>query len=322
VDKQPFFERLASVPIYQWQGFVQTPSLNADENLDLEVGETIYENKYGWEWTMFWKLLFLGGPLMAYILSIQWYDNNMVNSWEYWSRFNLVVIPHNMMRNAQENNRIENINYWGAELWYIQIAMRKFIVYPFLILSAYAYLKIWSHIGTQTVLKAAFNRSKDVVFIWRPGNYLRKRLDICELHYLERPMNYLPMSGWQHYAELNGNKKNGYVSINDLRTNNDYHWFSGDQYWNHDVKSYFDDNTSTYWRGNTCKDVNKGLMFENSDYTTIEETELHRKVEEEIKEAIVKFGPIQRNDYEHSFKYQMKKKMNDDRYRLVSGVNH
>jgi hypothetical protein len=299
---------------------VQTPPLNSNENLDLELGETIYENKYGWEWTLFWKLMMLGVPLMMYILTIQWYDNNMVNSFEYWSRFQLTAIPHNLLRNAQENKRIENINYWGAEMWYFQIALRKFFVYPMVLLSTYAYLKMWTKIGTRTVLKAAFNRSKDVVFIWRPGKYLRKNLDIAELHYLERPMNYLPMSGWQHYSELNGNKKHGYVSMCDLRTQKQYHMYSGDQYWNQDVKSHFDDNTSTYWRGNTCKDVNKGLKFDNSNYLTVEERERNRKVEEELKEAIMKFGPIQRNDYEHSFKYQMKKSMNYSRHSIVQGA--
>ena len=37
-------------------------------------------------------------------------------------------------------------------------------------------------------------------------------------------------------------------------------------------------------------------------------------------DAIMKYGPIQRNDYEHSFKYQMKKSMNYTRHSIVQGA--
>jgi hypothetical protein len=51
------FERAPAHPGYQFQPFVQTPSMDPDPTLNFELGETIYENKRVLEWTRFWKTL-------------------------------------------------------------------------------------------------------------------------------------------------------------------------------------------------------------------------------------------------------------------------
>ena len=60
------FERAPAHPGYQFQPFVQTPSLDPDPTLNFDKGEVIYENPKVLEWTRFWKTLFgsllLGWP--------------------------------------------------------------------------------------------------------------------------------------------------------------------------------------------------------------------------------------------------------------------
>jgi hypothetical protein len=51
------FERAPAHPGYQFQPFVQTPSMDPDPTLNFEQGETIYENKRVTEWVRFWKVL-------------------------------------------------------------------------------------------------------------------------------------------------------------------------------------------------------------------------------------------------------------------------
>ena len=48
-------ERSPAHPGYQFQPFVQTPSMDPDPTLDFKQGETIYENSRVVEWTRFWK---------------------------------------------------------------------------------------------------------------------------------------------------------------------------------------------------------------------------------------------------------------------------
>ena len=48
-------ERAPAHPGYQYQPFVQTPSMNPDPTLNFKMGETIYENYRVVEWTRFWK---------------------------------------------------------------------------------------------------------------------------------------------------------------------------------------------------------------------------------------------------------------------------
>lgn len=48
-------ERSPAHPGYQFQPFVQTPSLDPHEDLDFRLGETVYENKNIIEWTRFWR---------------------------------------------------------------------------------------------------------------------------------------------------------------------------------------------------------------------------------------------------------------------------
>ena len=314
------FERILSTPLYQWQPFVQTPSLNPDENLNLEIGETIYEDKWAYEWAIFYKLMFVLPLVCLYVIIMQFYEQGIVASYNFTRRLGAFPVTFNEVSNIYDEERVNRFHYWGKDLWTYQHWIRRFIMYPTLIVATIFLFTMMKKIGGQTIVKAAFNRDKDVVFYWTTGT-ITKEGHVTELHFLERAMTPHVL-GWKHNGELNGNK-DSYIFIKDLRKFKTFYYFKADErYWNPDVKKYFDDNTSTFWRGNTSKDVNKGLHFDSSLHLTVEQSDLRKTVNEELINAIKKHGPIQKYDYENSYKYQLKKKLNDYRYNLLAGNNH
>lgn len=320
LDKNPFFERILSNPLYQWQPFVQTPSLNPDENLNLEIGETIYEDKWAYEWSIFYKLLFILPLVCIYVMIFQFYDQGIIASFNFTRRFGAMPVVFNEVSNIYDEERVQKFHNWGKDLWTYQHWIRRLLMYPVVFLVTAFYVMMIRKIGSQTVIKAAFNRDKDVVFYWTSG-MLTKEVNVTELHFLEKTMTPYVLT-WKHYGELNGNR-NSYIFMKDLRKFKSYYYFKADErYWNPDVKKYFDDHTSTHWRGNVSKDVNKGLQFGSSLHLTIDQEELYKSVNEELVHAIKKHGPIQKYDYENSYKFQLKKKLNDYRYNLLAGTNH
>lgn len=51
-------ERAPAHPGYQFQPFVQTPSMNPDPTLSFDMGETVYENRQVLEWVRLYKVFF------------------------------------------------------------------------------------------------------------------------------------------------------------------------------------------------------------------------------------------------------------------------
>jgi hypothetical protein len=299
---------------------VQTPSLNSDENLNLEMGETIYEDKWAFEWAIFYKLMFALPLVCLYVIFMQFYEQGITASYNFNKRLGAFPLTFNEVSNIYDEERVNKFHYWGKDLWTYQHWVRRFIMYPVLLLATIWVGYMLRHIGNQTIIKAVFNRDKDVVFYWTTG-ILHKQCHVTELHFLERAMTPNILS-WKHNGELNGNR-DSYIFMKDLRKFKSFYFFKADErYWNPDVKKYFDDHTSTFWRGNTSKDVNNGLHFKSSLHLTVEQTDLVKTVNEELVQAIKKHGPIQKYDYENSYKYQLKKKLNDYRYNLLAGSNH
>lgn len=316
IDKNPFLERIDSVPLYQWMPFTQTPSLNPDVDLDLELGEVLYEDKWAYEWALLMKLLLLVAPIGLFIYLIQAYENNSVPSHNLRSRYTFsAIFPGMMHENYIETDKVQKLVYWGSDMWSWQHWVRKILVYPtVLAFGVYVggYLKF---IGSTTVIKAYFNRSKDILFVWRPG-ILGKRLYTYELHHLEKPLSSI-VGNWKSFGYVNGNQ-NGYSSIYDTRTTEIFFFKEDGRYWNADVKKHFDDNTNTYWKGLRSKDVDKGVFINNSLFESASEQENNRIVDEELKEAIKKHGPVQKMDYEHSYEYQLKKRLYENKSGLLS----
>lgn len=308
-----------SNPVYQWQPFVQTPYINPDENLDLEEGETIYEDKWAQEWVIFWKLAAVFPVVFLYLLVTQWFDNNLSSSISYLRQFGLMLPSEiNVHKLTQETNRFDVYKNWGKGLIHWEHWIERLIGYPTALLFVIITSLGVSRIGKEVVYKAVYNRSKDLVFIYRSGPLGEAKCHISELHFLEKSNSPL-IASWKYYGFLNGNKHSS-SPIVDLNSNELFTFKSHPDFWNHNLKSHFDENTETYWRGLKSKDVNRGLTFNNSFELSNEEAPLYNRVEEELRDAIVKHGPLQKHDYDHSIRYSLRKRLADNRMKLLNGA--
>jgi hypothetical protein len=85
-------ERAPAHPGYQYQPFVQTPSMDPDATLNFKHGETIYENHKVIEWTRFWKAMtFSTFGLMPGFYTFEMYAGDgapstswMADNWSWW----------------------------------------------------------------------------------------------------------------------------------------------------------------------------------------------------------------------------------------------
>jgi hypothetical protein len=311
-DKNPLTERVESHPMYQWQPFVQTPSWEPNKDLCLEEGETIYENKWVHEWVVFWRMCLYLSPLAIFWYIYESYNNNTPASPEYSRRFSFIQ-PMNSFFRGLPRRMPENVNYWGSNLWLWQHFIRKGLVYAALI-SAVVMGRKAVRIGNSYVIKAVYNREKDLVFIWRPTGVFAKQMHVYELHYLEQTVPRVT-NGWKDL----GYEKDGIFMVHDLRLNHEMLFYNEKKFWNIDERDHFFRNTQTYWRGLRHKDVNRGIFFNRSDSMTEEEILTTKKVNEEVKSAVEKHGPIFITDYEFNYKYQLKKRVQEIKRNLIEG---
>jgi hypothetical protein len=300
--------------LYQFQPFVQVPSWEPNKDLCLEEGETIYENKYIFEWVLFWRLFVLLLPLPVLLILFESYNNNTPPSPEYTSRFAGVVPPFNMTFRGLPRKLTETLNYWGASMWYWQHWIRKSLAYVVLIAAGISLRKV-TKIGSEYVTKAVYNRERDLVFIWRPTRFLGKEMHVYELHYLEQTVPRV-VSSWKNLGSL---QKDGILLVHDLRLDHELVFYNEKKYWNIDERDHFFKNTTTLWRGLKHKDFNMGLFIKRSDQMSEEELLHVKKVNQEVKSAIEKWGPVGLTDYEYNYSYQLKKRIQDIKRNLIEG---
>lgn len=134
------FERVYSHPLYQLQPFVQTPPLDYDENVNLEEGETIYENKYVYEWVLFWRLVLAMAPIPIILLFLETYNTQSNVTPEYLSRFTLWTPIYSMVKRGYDRPMAQKILYWGKDMWLWQHWIRKGLAYPLLISAVFIIL--------------------------------------------------------------------------------------------------------------------------------------------------------------------------------------
>jgi hypothetical protein len=135
------------------------------------------------------------------------------------------------------------------------------------------------------------------------------------MHYLEQTVPVI-ISSWKHLGNF---KKDGVFNVKDLRLDHDLTFYNDKKYWNIDEREYFMKNTQTYWRGLRHKDVDHGIFINNSNELTHEELAIVKKTNEEIKQAIDKYGPVGVTDYEYNYRYQLKKRIQDLKRDLIEG---
>lgn len=268
------------------------------------------------------KLLVLLPISLIAIILTQVYENDYALSIDYMRRFFPSFTPWNPLESSTDKKRFTGVNWWGADHWNWQTGLRKGGVYPLLIVVLYMVSVLLTKIGNTRVLKACFNRSKDLVFVTVPDGFISKKVIPVELHYLEKIMPFMATS-WKYMPEINGNKHGDIIIENTYNGECQQFYFrANEKFWNPELKKYFDSQTSTYWQGNSCKDINRGLRFNNSPYMTVDENNSFNEIENEIVKSVEKYGPIKKHDYEHSFNYQVSKKIAQYKRDLLVGANH
>ena len=124
-------ERAPAHPGYQFQPFVQTPTMEPDPTLNFEMGETIYENRRVTEWTRLWRLLTFSTVAIApgfYIFEIYAADGApsldwMHEKWGWWQ------IPKQFQDGGGWN--LHDIRYCDDhEYMNIQYGVKRAIVRP------------------------------------------------------------------------------------------------------------------------------------------------------------------------------------------------
>jgi hypothetical protein len=208
----------------------------------------------------------------------------------------------------------ELINYWGSNLWLWQHWVRKGLVYIAL-LTAAAFGRKGFRWGHEYVTKAVYNRERDLVFVFRPTGLFSKQLHIYELHYLEQTVPRITSS----WSQLGNFQKDGIFTVHDLRLDHELYFYNEKKYWNVDQRDHFFKNTTTFWTGLRHKDVDRGIFFNNSSALTEEEIVSTRKINQEVKEAVQKHGPIGIADYDFNYNYQIKKRIQDIKRNLLEG---
>ncbi len=299
--------------MYQWQPFVQVPSWEPHKDLCLEEGETIYENKWVYEWILFWRLLVFVAPLSVFWYLYEAYNNNTPASPEYSNRF-APIHPMNSFLRGLPRRIPEQLNYWGSSMWTWQHWIRKGLFYPVGIM-LYFMMRKFNRFGADYVIKASFNRERDLVFVWRATSTFKKHVDIFELHFLERTVPSVT-SSWSNLGMF---KKDGLFAVWDLRLTDHMTFYNESKYWNVDQRDHFMKNTNTFWQGLRHKDVNRGIFFNRSSAMTEEEVLKQKRINEEVKAAVQKHGPIFLTDYECNYKYQLKKRIQDIKRNLIEG---
>ena len=280
-------ERAPAHPGYQFQPFVQTPSMDPDPTLSFEPGEVIYENKKVTEWIRFWKTMTavtLGAWPAFYCFEIYSADGApslswMSDNWNFWQ------IPQQFQDGSGWG--LEGVRYCDDhEYMNIQYGMKRSIVRPsntFYMLSVFALLQ---HINFDYVSKMVYNRDKDLVFVYRPDGFWGETEHVYEVHHLEQ-MVPAPVTA---VKDLTMNRNDGILTVYDMSKRHYLKFYGEDKYWNQEIKEDFLSQTRSMWQGNA--DKYNGRIFNLSHRANEEVTLTQLKVDRELQEAIAKHGKI------------------------------
>ena len=297
-------ERAPAHPGYQFQPFVQTPSMDPDPTLSFEQGDTIYENKKVTEWVRFWKActaLVVGGWPAFYTFeiyagdgapSLQW----MAEQWNFWQ------IPTQF----QDGSGWDLAGYRYCDdhdYMNVQYGIKRGVARPAHTMYILSVIALLQHINFDYVSKMTYNRDKDLVFVYRPDGLWGETEHVYEVHHLEQ-MVPAPVTA---VKDLTMNRKDGILTVYDM-ANRDYLKFYGeDKYWNRELKEDFLSQTRSLWLGNANK--YDGRIFNIAHQATEEVTLTQLKVDRELQAAIAKHGEAAPpKDYKEEFFDNINKK--------------
>jgi len=182
------FERAQAHPGYQYQPFVQTPSMQPDPTLNFEMGEVIYENQHVREWVKFWKTcLAIGGCITPGFYIFEIYQNDGAPSID-WMTKNWAGPSMTPPKQFQDGCGwgLEGVRYCDDQD-YINLIyqVKKSVIRPTHTMVVTCVLAGISMMDLDYVTKMAYNKEKDLVFIYKPNGIWGDYESVHEVHHLE-----------------------------------------------------------------------------------------------------------------------------------------
>ncbi len=110
-------------------------------------------------------------PLIAFIYES--YNQQTVPSPEYMSRFVLFIANNNMGHRGLDRPLMEKVKFWGKDMWMWQHWIRKTFWYMTVTYLLWILEQTFRKVGCEYVTKMVYNRTRDLVFVWRPTGYIR-----------------------------------------------------------------------------------------------------------------------------------------------------
>jgi hypothetical protein len=262
-------ERAPAHPGYQFQPFVQTPSMDPDPTLSFEQGETIYENRRVVEWVRFWKTLTmctLGFAPGFYIFEIYAADGTpsidwMAENWNWWT------IPKQFQdaggwqleeKRYCDDHEYMNMQYGGKRA----LARPAHTAYVMQVLILLQYMNF------DYVSKMVYSKDKDLVFVYKPDGIWGETEYVHEMHHLEQMVPFSVMALENHPMQ----KDDGIMTVYDMAQRENLKFYGEDKYWNLDLKDEFMGQTRSLWHGNFNSKYD-GSIFQ-LDYAGSEEDQL------------------------------------------------
>lgn len=280
-------ERAPAHPGYQFQPFVQTPSMDPDPTLCFEPGEVIYENRRVTEWNRLWKVLTftcvgLSPAFYTFEIyaadgtpSIQWMSDN----WNWWR------IPQQFQDgsgwNLAEARYCDDHQYMN-----IQYGVKRSIARPVHTFFMVSVLAALQHINLDYVTKMTYNRDKDLVFVYKPDGIWNETETVFEMHHLEQVVP----SSVTAVQDLTIQRDDGILTVYCMNTKQYLKFYGEDKYWNSEMKEDFLANTRSLWVDNISK--YNGRIFNTACDSRPEDMAKVEKVQRELAEAIQKHGKV------------------------------
>lgn len=283
-------ERAPAHPGYQFQPFVQTPSMDPDPTLNFEQGEIIYENRRLIEWIRFWKTLTfctLGLGPGFYVFEIYAADGApsidwMAENWNWW----------NIPKQFQDGGGwgLEGVRYCDDhDYMNLQYGAKRAIARPVHTTYCAQVLILLQYMNFDYVSKMVYSKDKDLVFVYKPDGIWNETEYIHEMHHLEQMVPY-SVFALQNHPML---KDDGIMTVYDMAQRENLKFYNEDKYWNLDLKDEFVGQTRGLWQGN-FKSKYDGSIFQIDHEADAETALMQEKVNREMDAAIAKHGRVER----------------------------
>uniref|UniRef100_A0A7S3NUJ0 Uncharacterized protein n=1 Tax=Euplotes crassus TaxID=5936 RepID=A0A7S3NUJ0_EUPCR len=287
IERMLGIERAHAHPSYQFQAFVQTPSMDPDPTLNFEKGETIYENKRVGEWVRMWKWIMTGTlPFWPAFFTFEIYQGDGVPSLQWLADIgSWYQVPTQMQDSGGWG--LEGVRYCDEhDYMNIQYIWKRAVLRPAHTLYQLALLYTLRTMNFNYATKLVYNKDKDLVFAYKPHGWFSEKEHIYEVHHLE---SMVPATV-NAYRHLGMGHKDGITTLSCMDTKDTIKLYNDPKYWNIELRDGFVAQTRTMWPG--LMDKFHGRVVQVAHIGS-EKMDRHiERVHRELDEAVEKHGPV------------------------------